>query len=81
MQLYALYFCNLEYALMKSTVFNLYVLSKNNIPESLTCSLYTQSWDKSYSTNVGQYRGSDYYSVSQSYGCTLNPQDSGTVSQ
>ncbi|KAF9874534.1 cytochrome p450 [Colletotrichum karsti] len=60
--------------------FNSFVLSENNVPQGTYCSLYTKAWDKSYSTNVGQYRGSDYYSVSQSYGYTLTTQDSGVVS-
>ncbi|KAF4780165.1 hypothetical protein HER10_EVM0009892 [Colletotrichum scovillei] len=59
--------------------FNAYVLSKNNVPQGTYCSLYTQSWDKSYSTNVGQWRGSDYYSVSSSYGYTLTVQDAGKI--
>ncbi|MCJ1445064.1 MAG: hypothetical protein MMC23_005569 [Stictis urceolatum] len=60
--------------------FNSFVVSKNNQPQGTYCAMYTTPWDKSYSTNVGQYNGSDYYSVSQSYGYTLNPQDPGTVS-
>ena len=59
--------------------FNAYVLSKNNVAQGTYCSLYTMPWDKSYSTNYGQYRGSDYYSVSSSYGFTLTTQDSGVV--
>ncbi|KAI9704764.1 MAG: hypothetical protein M1836_006544 [Candelina mexicana] len=61
--------------------FNAYILSKNNIPQGIYCSLYTKPWDKSYSTNYGQYRGSDYYTVSSSYGYQLSNQDSGTVGQ
>ncbi|KAL8963572.1 MAG: hypothetical protein Q9183_004995, partial [Haloplaca sp. 2 TL-2023] len=52
--------------------FNAYLLSKNNVPEGTYCSLYTKAWEKKYSTNYGQYRGSDYYSVSSSYGYTLS---------
>ncbi|GJC87398.1 hypothetical protein ColLi_10236 [Colletotrichum liriopes] len=59
--------------------FNAYVLSENNIPQGTYCSMYTKPWDKSYSTNYGQYRGDDYYSVSQSYGYTLQVQDSGKI--
>lgn len=55
-----------------TVVFNMYVLSENNTPQGLYCSLYDRTWDKSYSTNYGQYRGNAYYSVSQSYGYTLN---------
>ena len=42
-------------------------------------SMYTKPWEKKYSTNYGQYRGSNYYSVSSSYGYTLNPQDPGKI--
>lgn len=41
--------------------------------------MYTRTWEKRYSTNYGQYRGTSYYSVSQSYGYTLDPQDPGKV--
>ncbi|KAJ9666778.1 hypothetical protein H2201_003182 [Coniosporium apollinis] len=47
--------------------FNSYVLSKNGVPQSLSCSLYDQSWDASYGKNYGQHRGNDKYTVSQSY--------------
>ena len=53
--------------------FNVYVLSENGVPQGVYCAMYTQPWDQSYATNCGQYRGSDYYSVSQSYGYTLTP--------
>ncbi|KAI9714683.1 MAG: hypothetical protein M1812_006348 [Candelaria pacifica] len=59
--------------------FNAYILSKNNVPQGIYCSLYTKPWDKSYSTNYGQYRGSDRYTVSSSYGYQLSAQDPGTV--
>ncbi|TEA19136.1 hypothetical protein C8034_v010465 [Colletotrichum sidae] len=60
--------------------FNAYVLNVNGVPQGTTCSMYTRAWDRSYSTNIGQWRGTDYYSVSYSFGYTLNPQDSGRVS-
>ena len=47
--------------------FNAYVLSKNAIPQGLYCSMYNQTWGPSYGTNYGQYRGSDRYTVSESY--------------
>ncbi|KAK1990012.1 hypothetical protein LX36DRAFT_593539 [Colletotrichum falcatum] len=59
--------------------FNAYVLSKDNVPQGTYCSMYTKSWAKSYSTNYGQWRGSSYYSVSQSYGYTLMVQDPGHI--
>ncbi|KAL8903155.1 MAG: hypothetical protein Q9171_007497 [Xanthocarpia ochracea] len=59
--------------------YNVYLLSKNNVPQGTYCSLYTKPWEKKYSTNFGQYRGSDYYSVSSSYAYTLAPQDPGHI--
>ncbi|KAL8678941.1 MAG: hypothetical protein Q9186_004757 [Xanthomendoza sp. 1 TL-2023] len=59
--------------------YNVYLLSKNNIPEGTYCSLYTKAWEKKYSTNYGQNRGSDSYTVSSSYGYTLAPQDAGHI--
>ncbi|KAL8881751.1 MAG: hypothetical protein Q9192_007727 [Flavoplaca navasiana] len=59
--------------------YNVYLLSKNNQPEGTYCSLYTKAWEKKYSTNFGQYRGSDYYSVSSSYAYTLAPLDPGRI--
>ena len=44
------------------------------------CAMYKQPWGKSYSTNVGFNDGGDRYTVSQSYGYALSPQDPGTVS-
>lgn len=58
---------------------NSYVLSQDGAPMGTFCGLYTQAWDKSYSTNVGQWRGSSYFSVSQSYGFTLDPMDPGHI--
>ncbi|KAH0423407.1 hypothetical protein CcaCcLH18_12189 [Colletotrichum camelliae] len=53
--------------------FNAYVLSLNGAPQGTYCSMYTTTWGKQYSTNYGQYRGSDRYTVSQSYGFSLAP--------
>ena len=47
--------------------FNAYVLSKNGVPQGLYCSMYNQTWSPDYATNYGQYRGSDRYTVSESY--------------
>ena len=47
--------------------FNAFVLSKDSMPQGLYCSLYNETWDRSYGNNYGQYRGPDYYSVSRSY--------------
>lgn len=54
------------------TFFNSYVLSKNAIPQGLYCSLYNETWAPRYATNYGQYRGSDRYTVSESYSFILN---------
>jgi len=54
------------------TFFNSYVLSKNAVPQGLYCSLYNQTWGPEYGVNYGQYRGSDRYTVSESYSFTLD---------
>lgn len=59
--------------------FNAYVLLKNGVPQGTYCSLYTKPWDASYATNAGQSRGSDQYTIAESFGFTLNPQDPGTL--
>jgi len=58
---------------------NSYVLSKNGVPQGTYCSMYTTTWLKKISTNYGQWRGADQYTVSQSYGWTLSATDSGNV--
>lgn len=50
--------------------FNAYVLSENAIPQGLYCSMYNETWGPSYGVNYGQYRGSDRYTVSESYSYT-----------
>ncbi|KAI9814586.1 MAG: hypothetical protein M1827_003142 [Pycnora praestabilis] len=60
--------------------FNIYILYDNGLAQGFYCSLYTIPEDPSYATNVGQYRGSDHYTISDSYGYTLDPQDPGTTS-
>ncbi|MCJ1239184.1 hypothetical protein MMC14_007177 [Varicellaria rhodocarpa] len=52
--------------------FNAYVLSEDGVPQGLYCSLYNETWAASYATNYGQYRGSDRYTVSRSYGYSLS---------
>lgn len=54
------------------TFVNSYVLSKNGAPQGTYCSMYTSVWGEQYATNVGQYRGSDRYTVGQSYGWSLS---------
>ena len=58
---------------------NVYELSKNGVPQGMYCAKYKQAWGKSYSTNYGFTSGGDRYSVSQSYGYSLSPQDPGHV--
>ena len=53
--------------------FDAYVISDNAIPQGLYCTLYSQTWDRSYATNYGQIRGSDRFTVSRSYSYTLAP--------
>jgi hypothetical protein len=54
--------------------FDAYVLSDNGVPQGLYCTLYNKTWAPSYATNYGQTRGSDRYTVSQSYSYSLlNP--------
>lgn len=46
--------------------FNMYLLSKNGVPEGRYCSFYSQSWGLQYAVNKGQWRGADRYDVSHS---------------
>ena len=61
-----------SYTDLPQVFFNAYVLSENAIPQGLYCSMYNETWDPSYGTNYGQYRGSDRYTVSESYSYTLS---------
>ncbi|KAF2785452.1 hypothetical protein K505DRAFT_209046, partial [Melanomma pulvis-pyrius CBS 109.77] len=47
--------------------FNSYILLKNGSPVMQVCSMYTNSFAGSYGTNVGQYAGSDHYTITDSY--------------
>ncbi|KAF8853106.1 hypothetical protein BDZ45DRAFT_629581 [Acephala macrosclerotiorum] len=47
-----------------------YVLSDDNQPQGIYCAMYSEEWASNYATNYGQYRGSDYWSVSQAYAYT-----------
>jgi len=38
------------------------------VPQGQYCSLYTESWPKTYATNSGQWRGQDQYTVDYSFG-------------
>jgi hypothetical protein len=48
-------------------MFNSYVLSKNAVAQGTYCAFFTRNWDRRQATNVGQYRDSDYFSVSASF--------------
>ena len=49
--------------------FNTYILYVNTTAnlQGQYCAMYSESWPKSYATNVGQYRGSDHYKIQFSY--------------
>jgi len=57
--------------------FDTYMLLKNGKPQFQECALYSMSWSASYATNTGQWRGSDQYTIDQSYSFTNNT-DPGT---
>lgn len=63
--------------------FNSYILLKNGAPVMQVCSMYTNSWTGSYATNVGQYGGSDHYTItsSYSYSNSNNPYNACTPAQ
>jgi hypothetical protein len=46
------------------------------------CDLYSQPWNASFATNVGQNRSgdADVYAISNVYSYTLDPLDPGKVS-
>ncbi|KAI0416359.1 hypothetical protein F5X98DRAFT_388110 [Xylaria grammica] len=47
--------------------FNTYLLLKNGLPEGQVCSMYSLSWDATYSLTSGQWRDGDHYSVAYSF--------------
>ncbi|KAF7940205.1 uncharacterized protein EAE98_000332 [Botrytis deweyae] len=49
--------------------FNTYLLYVNDLSHTQGhyCAIYSEAWDSSYATNVGQYRGSDHYLIGLSY--------------
>ncbi|RYC56894.1 hypothetical protein CHU98_g9302 [Xylaria longipes] len=50
--------------------FNTYLLLKNGLPEGQVCSLYSLSWDATYSSTSAQYHDGDHYSVAFSFSYT-----------
>ncbi|KAF7890023.1 uncharacterized protein EAF02_002438 [Botrytis sinoallii] len=53
-----------------------YVLSQSNKPQGIYCSMYTEVWAPNHATNYGQWRGSEYWSVSQAYSYSRADYDS-----
>lgn len=49
--------------------FNTYILYVNNLtnPQGQYCAMYSESWNSTYATNTGQWRGSDYHFIGNSY--------------
>lgn len=49
--------------------FNTYLLYVNDLSHThgQYCAIYSEAWDSSYATNVGQYCGSDHYLIGLSY--------------
>lgn len=47
--------------------YNTYQLLRNGTSTGQVCAMYSQSWDASYATNFGQYRGANRYTIAQSY--------------
>ncbi|CZT44131.1 uncharacterized protein RSE6_04259 [Rhynchosporium secalis] len=47
-----------------------YLLSQNNQPQGIYCAMYSEEWAQKYATNYGQYRGSEFWSVSSAYAYT-----------
>ncbi|ERF69061.1 hypothetical protein EPUS_01017 [Endocarpon pusillum Z07020] len=55
----------------RCTFVNAYLLSKDNVVQGIYCSMYTQVWGPEFATNYGQYRGTNRYTVANSYGYAL----------
>ncbi|KAI8632558.1 hypothetical protein F5Y19DRAFT_492358 [Xylariaceae sp. FL1651] len=47
--------------------FNTYLLLKNGLPEGQVCTMYLMSWEATYSSNSGQWRGNDHYTIAYSF--------------
>lgn len=47
-----------------------YVLSDENQPQGVYCAMYSEEWAPNFATNVGQWRGSHWWSVSEAYAYT-----------
>lgn len=64
---------------MPCNFFNVYILSKNNIPQGTYCSFYSRTWDASYATNTGYYSGTTHYTVADSYTYALTTPNPGHI--
>ncbi|KAI9048530.1 hypothetical protein LZ554_007363 [Drepanopeziza brunnea f. sp. 'monogermtubi'] len=47
-----------------------YVLNQADAPQGIYCAMYSEAWAPAYATNYGQYRGNEYWRVSQAYSYT-----------
>jgi hypothetical protein len=47
--------------------FTSYLAALNGRPEGQVCALYNKGWDRSFATNVGQYRGEDHATIGYSF--------------
>jgi hypothetical protein len=59
--------------------FNAYILTKNDVPQGMYCSLYTRAWGVEKAVNTGYFYGSDVYKVERSFSYTLSNFDEGRV--
>ncbi|KAJ9669687.1 hypothetical protein H2201_000071 [Coniosporium apollinis] len=51
--------------------FNAYVLTTNGVGEATVCAYYTKEWSSEYAVNKGQWRGADFYGVTNSFSYAL----------
>ncbi|KAH7055929.1 hypothetical protein B0J12DRAFT_596814 [Macrophomina phaseolina] len=66
-----------HYAYDACNFFNVYVLSDVNRPTGMICSMYQDVHGAGEDTNIGQWRGADFWSPNTSYGYSLTVQDPG----
>lgn len=57
--------------------FNAYVLTTNGVGEATVCAYYTKEWSSEYAVNKGQWRGADFYGVTNSFSYALATPDLG----
>ncbi|TGJ84642.1 hypothetical protein E0Z10_g4099 [Xylaria hypoxylon] len=56
-----------------------FLSQRNGSPEGQICALYTQSWNSSYATNDGQWRGTDHYTNDYVFAYTDNTYENDIV--